>query len=136
MFELHPQLEADSTRIQKLPLCDLRLIEDANYPWFVLVPERPNIREIHELGETDQHRLTREISQVSLALQAATGAGKMNVAALGNLVPQLHIHVIARFDSDPAWPGPIWGVKPALPYEPEARAELLRSFREALGDKI
>ncbi|WP_262693345.1 HIT domain-containing protein [Kordiimonas aquimaris] len=116
-FELHPQLAQDSAHVTMLSLCEVRLINDANYPWLLLVPQIAGIREIHQLSDANQQTLMHEITHVSKCCEAVTGADKMNVAALGNMVPQLHVHVIARFETDAAWPGPVWGVVPAIPYE-------------------
>ena len=116
MFTLHPQLAKDSVPVVKLALCSVRLITDANYPWIILVPERDSVREIHKLSAKDQQLLMQEITFVAEQLEALTQADKMNVAALGNMVPQLHIHIIARFENDRAWPGPIWGVVPPKEY--------------------
>lgn len=131
-FELHPQLEADSVHIAMLPLCELRLMTDANYPWLILVPQRENIREIHRLSVNDQQRLMREIALVAERFETLTGADKMNVAALGNMVPQLHIHVIVRFESDPAWPGPIWGVVDSKPYSEQALTDMVASLQQVM----
>lgn len=116
-FELHPQLAQDSVFVTKLSLCEVRLVNDANYPWVLLVPMREGVREIHRLSPDDSAMLMQEITLVADRLEALTGAEKMNVAALGNMVPQLHVHVIARFAADGVWPGPIWGVQEAVPYE-------------------
>ena len=113
MFELHPTLFADSVVAADLPLCQLLVMRDGNYPWFVLVPRRENLREAFELAAADQQQLTREVNCLAKFLQQQSGADKMNVAALGNMVPQLHIHVIARFKTDGAWPAPVWGKLPA-----------------------
>jgi diadenosine tetraphosphate (Ap4A) HIT family hydrolase len=91
-------------------------MKDCRYPWLILVPKRDAIREIHDLEIVDQHQLWTEITRFSKALQKATGADKMNVGALGNLVPQLHVHIIARFESDAAWPNPVWGFGEAQEY--------------------
>ena len=108
-FELHPRLEADTFAIADWDLCRVLLMNDCRYPWLILVPRRNWVREIHELKTIDRTILMEEISQASAALQAAFGPDKMNVGALGNIVEQLHVHVIARSKSDPAWPGPVWG---------------------------
>ena len=107
------------------PLCQLRLIMDANYPWFILVPQRKNIEEIFELSDDDQQQLTRESAQLSSALSQQVAADKMNVAAIGNVVPQLHIHHIVRYKNDPAWPAPVWGKLPAKAYTDD-QLQLLR----------
>ena len=109
MFILHPQLEQDGLSVSKLHLCEVRLINNAYFPWLILVPMQDNIKEITDLTAEDQHLLIKEISQCSQVLQAVTQADKMNIAALGNQVPQLHVHIIARFSSDKAWPNPVWG---------------------------
>lgn len=132
MFKLHAQLAADSVHVAMLSLCEVRLITDANYPWLILVPQRVDVREIHRLAEKDQQTLTREISLVAKRLEALTGAEKMNVAALGNMVPQLHVHIIARFGADPAWPGPIWGVTESKPYSQQALEQLVANLKDSL----
>lgn len=115
-FELHPRLSADTVPVGTLPLSRVLLMNDLAYPWCILVPQRNAIREIHELAADDQLQLLQEISGVSSAMAAAFAADKMNVAALGNVVPQLHVHVIARFEADPVWPAPVWGKLPPRPY--------------------
>lgn len=132
-FALHPQLAADSTLVGHFELSLLLLSNDANYPWFILVPQRPGIREIHELDEADQQRLLRESSRLGRALMAAFGGVKLNVAALGNVVPQLHLHHIVRYETDPAWPAPVWGRVPAKPYDPVQRAQRIERIGQELG---
>ncbi|WP_374381495.1 HIT domain-containing protein [Dongia sp.] len=132
-FTLHPQLSADTFLVADWPLCRILRMNDQTYPWLILVPRRNALREIIDLSEDDQLTLMREISRTSTALRDLTSAHKLNVAALGNAVPQLHIHIIARFTGDPAWPRPIWGVNPPKPFdEASARAEAER-LRAALG---
>jgi len=109
MFVLHPQLAADSILLGRFPLCHLLLLNDTNYPWFVLVPDRADRREIYELDAADRQQLLDESCRLSEFLMAEFGGDKLNLAALGNLVPQLHLHHIVRYRSDPAWPGPVWG---------------------------
>lgn len=116
-YTLHSQLEKDTIKIGDLPLCELLLIKDANYPWCVLVPRRADIIEIYQLNEADRAQLLNESCVLSEVMQQLYKAKKMNVAALGNMVPQLHLHHIARFEEDGAWPGPVWGVLPAKAYE-------------------
>jgi diadenosine tetraphosphate (Ap4A) HIT family hydrolase len=128
MFELNTTLVADTIPVTDWQLCRVLLARDANYPWLILVPRRHGVTEIHELDECDRHLLMDEIATATHKLQNLTGAHKMNVAALGNVVPQLHVHVVARFTSDPAWPRPVWGVVPSKPY---TDAELTRML-EAL----
>ena len=135
MAELHPQLRKDCLLIGRFTLCYLLLMQDANYPWFILVPDREGIREIYELSEADQVQLLRESSQLSALLATRFRADKLNIAALGNVVPQLHVHHIVRYRDDPAWPAPVWGRVPARPYTPEERAGVLGLLRLGLqGD--
>ena len=115
-FELDARIVEDSMAIGRLGLCLVRLHRDARYPWVLLVPERAHVREIHELSVADRAALIEESSAIAAAMQRALGADKMNVAALGNIVPQLHVHHVARYRSDDAWPGPIWGRHPSMPY--------------------
>ncbi len=133
MFELHPRLNEDCITIGSFPLCQLLLMNDCNYPWFILVPQREGIREIFELSEADQQQLLSESSLLSKFIARHFKADKINVAALGNMVPQLHIHHIGRFETDPAWPAPVWGHAPAVPYSEQARDELLLLTREVLN---
>ena len=119
MFELHPQLEKDTIKIGSLPLSEVLLMNDASYPWLVLVPRYPDISELHQLSDIDQQQLIKESAFVSARMQKHFQADKMNIAALGNIVPQLHIHHIARYRHDDAWPRPVWGVQPPRPYETE-----------------
>ncbi len=116
-FELHPRLAEDTIELGRFALSRLLLMNDSRYPWCILVPERENVAEIHELTESDRSQLLHEVTLLSEQMQASFGAHKMNVAALGNQVPQLHVHVIARQTSDPAWPGPVWGVGDAVAYD-------------------
>lgn len=117
VFTLHTQLEADSLLLGHFPLCQLRLINDANYPWFLLVPQRADITEIHQLEKAEQQQLMRESTHLSELLTKAFNPDKLNIAALGNQVPQLHIHHIVRYRNDPAWPAPVWGHTIATPYQ-------------------
>jgi len=129
-FELHPQLAADCLSVGRLSLSELLLLNDARYPWFVLVPARAGITEVFELDEADQQQLWRESARLATYLKVACGADKVNIGALGNLVPQLHVHHIGRFIDDPAWPGPVWGHSAATPYEPAALQLRVDSVRE------
>ena len=131
-WTLHPQLERDTASIGDLPLSRVLIINDANYPWLLLVPRRPNIVELIDLEEVEQAQLTTEVTRVARALRAVTNCDKLNIAALGNVVPQLHVHVIARFRSDAAWPKPVWGVVPPRPYDREE----LHNFGQPLRKKI
>lgn len=135
MFELHPQLAKDSVVIGKFNLCLLLLSKDANYPWCILVPQVEDISEIHHLDEQDQMRLMRESSRLSEVMTSLFDAYKMNVAALGNMVRQLHIHHIARFQGDLAWPAPVWGKVPAKDYTAADWSERVKRLQNALiGD--
>ena len=131
-YELHPQLAADTHPLASFELCELRLMDDANYPWLVLVPRIANARELVDLDATRRHRLTDEIDLAARALRTAVRPFKLNIAALGNLVPQLHVHVIARFEEDPAWPAPVWGRVAARPYTPEALVARIHILGDAL----
>ena len=116
-FVLHERLAADCITLADWPLCRVLLMNDQSYPWLILVPRRPGLKEFHDVSSAERPQLTEEICRASRALQSGFSPDKINVGALGNLVPQLHIHVIARFRADPAWPGPVWGKQPAVPYE-------------------
>lgn len=136
MFQLHPQLEQDCEQLGRFTLCRLLLMRDANYPWCILVPERADVREIYQLREEDQIQLTRESARLAAAMARLFSADKMNIAALGNVVPQLHIHHIARHRDDPAWPAPVWGKLPARAYAPDALARMVESLRTALQESL
>ena len=134
MFEMHPRLQEDTLVIGDFPLSRLLLMNDAGYPWFILVPRRADIREIFELEHADQVQLLRESSQLARVLSRIFEADKLNIAALGNLVPQLHIHHIVRYRSDQSWPDPVWGRFPAKPYSPRALRETCANLVEHLHD--
>jgi diadenosine tetraphosphate (Ap4A) HIT family hydrolase len=131
-WTLHPQLEKDTVNIGDMPLSRVLVIKDANYPWLLLVPRRPDITELIDLDEVEQAQLTTEINRVARALKDVTKPDKLNIAALGNMVPQLHVHIIARRKSDVAWPRPVWGMVPALDHDPQE----LETFIGALRRKI
>lgn len=133
MFALHTQLAKDCVLLGDLPLSRVLLMNDANYPWLVLVPRREEIVELFQLPRIDQQQLLDEITQVSAALAGHFRADKMNVAALGNIVPQLHIHIIVRFCEDAAWPRPVWGANPARPYSDDALRDRIAEFEELLS---
>lgn len=135
MFKLHPQLEADSITIGDFPLSRLLLINDSNYPWFVLVPRQSDISEIYQLSEKDQIQLTRESAFLSKSISEQFSADKINVAALGNMVPQLHIHHVARFKNDISWPHPIWGRVPAKAYNEKSLTQIINRLKESLSDE-
>ena len=132
-WTLDPTLAADTTAVGDLPLSRLLLSGDANYPWLVLVPRRPGVREIVDLDAADRQLLFDEIVRVSEALRAVTACHKLNVAALGNVVAQLHVHVVARTRDDPAWPKPVWGAVPARAWDPAARDRLAAALRGRLA---
>ena len=132
-FALDPRLDADSLYLADWPLCRVLRMSDRAYPWLILVPRRVGVREIIDLSSADQALLLGEIGQASRAIRKALKPEKLNVAALGNVVPQLHVHVIGRFAGDPAWPRPIWGVQPPAPFDPdEAEVEVIQ-WRERLA---
>jgi len=131
-YELHPQLAADTHPVASFALGDLRLMDDGNYPWLVLVPRVAGARELIDLDAGQRRQLTDEIDRASRLLRDAFTPFKLNVAALGNLVPQLHVHVIARFENDPAWPAPVWGRVAARPYSPEELVDRINTLNEFL----
>jgi diadenosine tetraphosphate (Ap4A) HIT family hydrolase len=131
-WSLHPQLEKDTIDIGDLPLSRVLVIRDANYPWLLLVPRRAEAVEIIDLDEVEQAQLMTETSRAARALKDVTKCDKLNIAALGNMVPQLHVHIIARRKQDAAWPRPVWGVVPPLPHD----AEEVQNFISALRRKI
>ncbi len=130
-FHLDPRLEADSIHVTDLPLSTVRLMRDANYPWLLLVPRR-EATEIADLSTEDRARLIEEIALASQALRSEARCDKLNVAALGNMVSQMHVHVIARRHYDPAWPKPVWGAVAAMPYAPGAAEALAASLAARL----
>lgn len=132
-FALHPRLAADTLPVADLPLSRVLLMRDARFPWLILVPRRPGLREVTDLDAGERCILMEEIAAASLALQRDTGAEKMNVGALGNAVAQLHVHVVARFAADAAWPGPVWGSGAAQPYLAGAAEALAGRLASALG---
>lgn len=136
VFQLHPQLQQDSFALGCFDLCELRVINDSQYPWFILVPQRPNIREIYQLEPTDQQQLQAESCYLAEQLALLYHADKMNVAAIGNIVPQLHIHHIVRFRQDKAWPAPVWGKYPAIPYSDSHWAETLKHLQQQLNTRL
>ena len=131
-WSLHPQLAKDTIDIGDLPLSRVLVIKDANYPWLLLVPRREGAVEIIDLDEVAQAQLMTEITRVSRAVKEITKCDKLNVAALGNMVPQLHIHIIARRTGDVAWPRPVWGVAPPMPHD----AQEVQQFISAVRRKI
>jgi len=134
MAELHPQLAKDCIEIGRFPLCRVLLMNDANYPWFILVPDREGAREIYQLTGADQQQWLRESAELSRAIVELFQPDKLNIGALGNMVPQLHIHYIARYQDDPAWPRPVWGQVPAKAYDGITLEERRKAMTEALGE--
>lgn len=135
-FELHPQLVQDCIPLGEFPLCRLLLINDANYPWFVLVPRRAGVSEIYHLSSDDQVQLMRESCFLAENLADTFAARKMNVASLGNMVPQLHVHHIVRFENDPAWPGPVWGKLPARSYTDEQVRDVRQKVQALMSGEL
>jgi diadenosine tetraphosphate (Ap4A) HIT family hydrolase len=132
-WSLHPQLDQDAETIGDLALSRLLVSNDANYPWLLLVPRQPGASEIIDLDATDQRQLMAEIAAVSQALKAVTPCDKLNVAAIGNMVPQLHVHIVARRRGDPAWPKPVWGAVPARAWDVAERERLVAALRGKIG---
>lgn len=131
-WTLHAQLAADTLAVGDFPLSRLLLMNESRYPWCILVPRRAGARELHRLDDADQLQLLRESTALARAMEAAFTPHKMNVAALGNVVPQLHLHHLARYRGDPAWPAPVWGKFPPLAYEPAAAQERVETLRRLL----
>lgn len=132
-FALDPRLAGDSVPVIELPLCSVRLMNDARFAWLLLVPRRAATSEIHELDGIEQERLWREIRLASEALRAVAPCDKLNLGALGNIVRQLHVHVVARREGDAAWPGPVWGSGAAEPYAAPVRERLVAALHDRLG---
>jgi diadenosine tetraphosphate (Ap4A) HIT family hydrolase len=130
-FKLHPRLEADTAFVTDLPLCRVLAMNDARYPWLILVPRR-EATELHDLNARDRALLIEQIAMTCAKLKSLTNATKINVGALGNLVPQLHVHIVARNPGDAAWPGPVWGHGAPIPYAPDA----LKAFVKDVGTAI
>ena len=131
-FRLHERLAADTVQITDWPLSSVRLMNDRSWPWLILVPRRAALREMHDLATLDLALLVGEIAKASRAMTRLCKPEKVNIGALGNLVPQLHIHVIGRFRDDPAWPGPVWSFRPAVPYRNDELDLTVERLRAAL----
>ncbi|AMQ90827.1 MULTISPECIES: HIT domain-containing protein [Marinobacter] len=132
MFQLHERLAADTHHLGYSRLCEILLMNDSTWPWIILVPAVPDIREIYQLDHKQQVRLLEESSTLSQGMMELFRGDKMNVAALGNMVPQLHLHHIVRFEGDPAWPGPVWGKLPPVPYAEEELEEIRARLKPLL----
>jgi diadenosine tetraphosphate (Ap4A) HIT family hydrolase len=130
-FTMHPQLVRDTIALGDLPLCRVLIARDANYPWLVLVPRRPDIVEVYDLAEPDQAALITDLARAARALQTVTGCDKINVASLGNAVAQMHVHVIGRRKTDPAWPKPVWGQVPPRAYAEDELSRFVADLRGA-----
>lgn len=131
-YALHPQLADDTHPLTTLALCELRLMDDANYPWLILVPRVADAREMIDLDADQRRQLTDEIDFAARLLRTAFRPYKLNIAALGNMVEQLHVHVIGREQGDPAWPAPVWGRVAARPYSPEQLVARIAQLQAAL----
>ncbi|MFJ3484055.1 HIT family protein [Pseudomonas sp. NPDC090202] len=134
MFVLDPRLLQDTLPVGDFPLCRLLLSNDSQYPWFVLVPRRADISEVFQLSADEQAQLWKETTLLSGLVQKLFNADKMNVAALGNVVSQLHMHVIVRHRSDIAWPAPVWGKSPAVPYAADQARGIIERLKTVLVD--
>lgn len=132
-FQLHERLAADTISLGRSRLCEIRLMNDRTWPWVLLVPAFAGIREIYELTGEQQQRLMEESSTLSRGMMAQFSGDKMNVAALGNMVPQLHLHHIVRFEGDPAWPGPVWGKQSPVPYTDDELVGIRRKLEPVLS---
>lgn len=131
-FTLHPQLAADCVVLDEWPLCQVLLMNDRNYPWLILVPQREGLKELIDLAPEDYQQFWLESAQLSLLIEDMFHPDKLNVAALGNVVSQLHVHHIGRFEDDNAWPAPVWGVAPAEPYTTDE----IEKIKEAFLDRM
>jgi diadenosine tetraphosphate (Ap4A) HIT family hydrolase len=131
-FALDPRLAADTVAVAALPLCEVRLLDDRRFPWAVLVPVRAGAVEVVDLDAADRGRLIEEIALLSTAMRDAYAPDKLNVGALGNIVAQLHVHVVARYRADAAWPGPVWGTG-REPYDAASRSAAVGRLQAALG---
>lgn len=131
-FKIDPRLAAESCSLGTLSLCEVLLYDDARFPWLILVPRKENLVEIIDLSDAERTMLMDDITDASRALKALTHCDKLNVAALGNQVRQMHVHVIARFETDAAWAGPVWGKGARVPYEKAARDDLTKKLQAAL----
>jgi len=132
-FQLHPNLKRDCVFVGSFELCQLLLMNDCQYPWFLLVPQKLDLSELYQLEKPDRQLLIEESSWLAENLALLYQADKMNIAAIGNLVPQLHIHHIVRYKNDKAWPAPVWGKFAAVPYTEQQMSENLVLVKERLG---
>lgn len=135
-FKLDTRLEKDCYEIGSMKLCKVLLMNDSQYPWFILVPEREGVRELFQLNRDDQISFLIESNLLSKALTVVFQPDKLNIAALGNVVEQLHFHHIVRFKNDPSWPDPVWGKKAAVPYTEDQAQEIMEKIKQALGSNL
>jgi diadenosine tetraphosphate (Ap4A) HIT family hydrolase len=135
-FQLHPRLEQDCISLGRFELCRLLMMNDSQYPWFILVPERTELQEIHQLSNTERGLLMEESCYLAENMALLYSADKMNVAAIGNLVPQLHIHHVVRYQTDIAWPAPIWGKFAAVPYTAQQLNNHIALIKEQLKSNL
>jgi len=136
MFDLDARLQQDTLLLGDFPLSRLLLSNDSRYPWFILVPRREEVSEVFQLGAEDQHALWAETALLAEVLKDAFSADKINIATLGNVVSQLHMHVIVRYRDDDAWPAPVWGRHPAKPYEPGQLAALRDRLKSVMPEQF
>lgn len=132
-WSLHPQLAKDTVEVGDLLLARVLLMNDANYPWLLLVPRRPDVSEVFDLSEVEQGQLVSEITLLARVLKDVTACDKLNIATIGNVVPQLHVHIVARRRDDAAWPRPVWGTVPARPYELAERDRLIAAIQQEVA---
>ena len=135
-FDLHPNLKRDGIQIGQFPLCQVLLINDSNYPWFVLVPQLVNLRDCIDMTVEEHQTFVAESRAFSAGIMRAFGGDKLNVAALGNVTPQLHVHHIVRYTNDPAWPAPIWGKLPMQSYADQGILEVRKKIATANIDQL
>lgn len=136
MVNLHPQLRKETIEIVVLRLSRVLLLNDSRFQWLILVPDRPSVTELHTLNAADQMILMSELTVCSRVLESLYRPDKINIGALGNLVPQLHIHVVARFQTDTAWPGPVWGFGERQPYSTSVLEDTVTSLRKLLRNEL
>ena len=136
MFQLHERLMTDTLLVGEFPLCLLLLSRDANYPWTILVPKRADIKEIYQLNSADRNQLLHESCVLAEAMQGLFSPDKLNIAIIGNMVPQLHMHHVARTKTDAAWPGPVWGAVTAIDYSEETLVSIQVSLQTRLADEL
>ena len=130
-FELDTRLAVDTSPVVSLPLCDVLMMNDARYPWLVLVPRRAGLVELTDLDGTEQALLWQEVKRANAALRSAAPGDKLNLGVLGNVVRQLHVHIVVRREGDEAWPGPVWGNGESIPYAADDLATFIQTVKRA-----